>query len=134
MVGTWSYEPFGNDAAADWAFELDDADSWQIVADLLTTYLSATGANEEADQLAVAAAEVIAHGLARQTQDDAYTEPVGEYVERLGPPSEALVSLGIEAIDKVAAHSALSAAWRETDDDQEWRDSLERLRGALASA
>ena len=38
-MGAWSVEPFGNDVAADWAWELEDESDWGVVDDALADAL-----------------------------------------------------------------------------------------------
>ena len=38
-MGTWSYEPFGNDTANDWADELEDVTDFSVIEATLQTAL-----------------------------------------------------------------------------------------------
>ena len=106
-MGTWSGQPFGSDSAGDWAFDLDDA------------------------VVAIAAAEVVAHGLGRPTQSDAYTESVGTFVQRVGRPDAALVAIALEALAaSTSPESELSELWAD-EDSAEWLDANEALKNAL---
>ena len=82
--------------------------------------------------IAVAAAEVVAHGLGHATQRDAYTEEVDSFIARAGRPTEDTVALAIAAL--VAAcgpGSELAADWAGTGDPG-WDESIEHLRAALS--
>jgi len=132
-MGTWSGEPFGNDAAADFAWELDDQKRWTVVRDALRAASRSEGPIDAATaEIAIAAAEVVAHALGRPTQSDAYTESVESFVIRARRPSPRLVR---EAERAVAAASAagdeLAELWTEAD-AQELHDANGRLLRALA--
>ena len=67
-MGTWSGEPFGNDVAADFAWELDEQKRWNVVRDALREALrSKELLDADTACIAIAAAEVVAHGLGRPT-------------------------------------------------------------------
>ena len=83
-MGTWSHEPFGNDDAADWAYELEEAKDLSPVEAALDAVLENDGYVEAPEATcAVAAVEVIAKVLGRGTQSDAYTESVDRWVKQL---------------------------------------------------
>jgi len=134
-MGAWSHEPFGNDTATDWAYELEDCPDLSHIERALDRvlqcgdeYLEATEAEE-----AVAAVEVIAQLLGRPTQTDAYTETVKEWARQTSAkPSEALKSKARQVLTRVAGdNSELRELWSESDDAQSWITSLQRLRDAL---
>ena len=134
-MGTWSHEPFGNDTATDWAYDLKDCPDLSHVEKALDRvlqggdeYLEATEAEE-----AVAAVEVIAQLLGRPTQTDAYTETVREWVRKTSAkPSPALKSKAIQVLARVAGdNSELRELWSESDEVESWNTSLQRLRDAL---
>lgn len=130
-MGAWSVEPFGNDEAGDWAWELDGAKSWHFIGDALRYYLGVKEPDDSDDTIAVAAAEVVAHGLGRATQDDSYTESVTAYVERMGEPSADIVDLAQRALAKVSAEeSELASLWDDEEQGPAWRDAV----GAIADA
>lgn len=133
-MGTWSGEPFGNDAAADWAWELDDAESWDIVFEALQVVLDEDPATLDADTagVAIAAAEVVAHHLGRPTQSDAYTDNVSNFVGRAHERPADLVAVALRALDiATAAEGELAELWAE-DDAGDWHSANERLREALS--
>ena len=75
-MGAWSAEPFGNDTAADWAWELEESSDWTVVAQTLQAALSADEPiDSDIATTAIAAAEVVAPGLA------AATRPTSELTE-----------------------------------------------------
>jgi hypothetical protein len=129
-MGARSAEPFGNDPAADWARELDEAENWDLVLDALTGVLGVEPATIDADvaTVAIAAAEVVAHARGRPTQSDAYTESVTAFVERLPNPPSGIVPLALSALESAASPKGeLAELWSDSGSD-EWavaRASLE---------
>ena len=132
-MGTWSGEPFGNDEAADWAWELDGADDWDIVRTALRDVIDGDHDAPDADAatLAIAAAEVVAHHRGRPTQSDSYTESVSSVVSRVSEPPADMVAVALTALDIATAPGGeLAELW--SDDDEEWRGATDRLREALS--
>jgi len=80
---------------------------------------------------AIAAAEVVAHGLGRPTQSDAYTESVEALVSRASRPNKRLARQAAAAVDAATRDDGeLAQLWAEAG-DSEWRVAISRLRGAL---
>lgn len=134
-MGTWSHEPFGNDDAADWAYELEEAKDLSPVEAALDAVLENDGYVEAPEATcAVAAVEVIAKVLGRGTQSDAYTESVDRWVKQLRVmPSRALLIKARRALDRILGEeSELKELWHEGDAD-EWEASLATLRTVVGT-
>lgn len=130
-MGAWSGEPFGNAVAADWVWELEDVEDWDVVRAALASARTDAALDEETATIALAAAEVVAHGIGRATQDDAYTGEVTAFVVRAGVPAPELVAEARVAVARAAApEGALARTWAECGDEH-WRESVERLTLAL---
>jgi hypothetical protein len=131
-MGAWSGEPFGNDIAADWAWDLEETRDWAIVLSALDEALAPDAPlDEHTATIALAAAEVVAHGLGRPTQDDAYTGEVTAFVSRAPAPSGDMVALALTAVGRAAdPYGRLGRTWAECGNDA-WRESIERLANAL---
>lgn len=133
-MGTWSGEPFGNDSAADFAWSLDGQKRWAVVREALrAASSSAEPIDAETAEIAIAAAEVVAHGLGRPTQSDSFTESVEGFAARARRPSPRLAREAERAV--VAANAAegeLAELWADAE-AQEWHDSNARLLRALAT-
>jgi hypothetical protein len=131
-MGTWSGEPFGNDVAADFAGELDEQKRWNVVRGALREALrSEEPLDADTAAIAIAAAEVVAHGLGRPTQSDAYTESVEGFVGRARKPSGRLVRDAERAVAVAASvDGELAELWAEGD-AKEWHDANKRLVSAL---
>lgn len=133
-MGAWSVEPFGNDVAADWAWELEEESDWSIVEDALADALDdVEDIDHDTAIIAVAAAEVVAHGLGHATQRDAYTEEVEFFIARAGRPTDDTVALAVAALNAACgAGSELAAEWAGAGDPG-WGEAIEQLRAALTS-
>ena len=130
-MGTWSGDPFGNDSAADWAWELDGQNDWDLVRAALETAVEAGDAVDDDDAvMAIAAAEAVAHGLGRPTQVSAYTESVAAFATRAPTPPPDLVQLALDALAiATGPASGLTELW--ADDPVEWNDANAKLEAAL---
>ncbi|WP_291519399.1 DUF4259 domain-containing protein [Acidovorax sp.] len=134
-MGTWSHEPFGNDDAKDWAYELEDANDLSLIESALDIalesedYLEATEASE-----AVAAVEVLAKLLGRGTQTDSYTEKVDEWVKSISAkPDAALVAKAMLTLERVLGEkSELRELWEESG-EEEWLGSIRALQSAISA-
>jgi hypothetical protein len=135
-MGAWSAEPFGNDTAADWAWELDEAESWDLVLDALTAVLEEEPATVDADvaMVAIAAAEVVANAAGKPTQSDVYTESVTGFVERLPNPPLGIVPVALTALEIAASpEGELAELWSDGGSD-EWAAVIARVRESLSAA
>lgn len=135
-MGTWSHEPFGNDTASDWTYELEETKDLSLIETALDNvlemgedYLEAPTAEE-----AIGAVEVLAKLLGRGTQSDAYTEKVDDWVKSIKQkPSPALLQKAQVAIGRILADdSELLELWRDSDDFEAWQASLALLRDAVS--
>jgi hypothetical protein len=132
-MGTWSAEPVGNDTAADFVTELDGQKRWTIVRAAFAEAMK-TGPALDSDvaATAIAAAEVVAHGLGRPTQNDAYTESIQQFVGRARRPNRRLADQAIQAVTVAGSpEGELAELWDE-DDASEWREALDRLKASLS--
>ncbi len=134
-MGAWSHEPFGNDTACDWAYELEGqrdfshtARTIQSVLDNGAGYLEVSPATE-----AVAAAEVLARSLGRGTQHDTYTEDVDAWLATVdAKPSSELLRLADQALSRILGpDSELRELWEESQEFDAWKASVETLQAAL---
>ena len=134
-MGAWSHEPFGNDEANDWAYELEEAEDLSHVEAALDAVLDADGYLQAPEaSCAIGAIEVIAKLLGKGTQSDAYTEKVDEWVKTVRvKPSRALLDKARRALDRIRGKdSELKDLWHE-DDATEWEASLKALSTAVSA-
>ena len=110
-MGAWSHEPFGNDTANDWAYDLEKTKDLSHIEAALdsvlkqgATYLEASNAEE-----AIGAIEALAKLLGRGTQSDAYTEKVDAWVKAIKQkPSAALLQKARKVIAPIGLSSAFA--------------------------
>jgi hypothetical protein len=130
-MGTWSHEPFGNDTANDWAYELEETTDLSLIESTLDKviaqadqYLDASEGEE-----AVAAIEVLAKLIGHGSQSDSYTAKVDIWVASLTEkPSAELLQKAQRAIEKILAEdSELHALWRESTGFASWTASMAHL-------
>lgn len=136
-MGAWSHEPFGNDTAGDWSYELEESEGLQFLQE---TFEKVIAEGEEylegpEGEEAVAAADVLARLAGHERKQDAHTEEVDAWVaactEKPGPD---LLSLAVRALDRVLApDSELAELWEEGEGGGEWRAGVEALRSLLAA-
>ncbi|MGH1379210.1 MAG: DUF4259 domain-containing protein [Alphaproteobacteria bacterium] len=133
-MGAWSHEPFGNDTACDWAYELKETTDLSLIEDAIETAAQSSGYLEayEAEE-AIAAIEVMAKLLGRGTQSDAYTEAVDQWIlNTKEKPSDALIYKATSAINCILSeNSELADLW---EGKEEWINSTNHLKSILESA
>jgi hypothetical protein len=134
-MGTWSHEPFGNDTAGDWAYELVESEDLLYLEATLDKVLEHSGYLEAPDaEEAIAAVEVVAKLLGKGTQTDAYTEEVDAWVASIKQkPSTALLQKAQRTLQRVVSdESELRELWSESEEAEKWKSSIAGLRSAVA--
>lgn len=136
-MGTWSHEPFGNDAANDWAYELEAGGGLDLVEGALDKVLDVGDGYVDAGDAeeAVAAIEVLAKLLGKGTQSDSYTKKIDAWVAaNRDAPHPVLLQKAHRVLARIAGKdSELAELWDEGDpaDANAWRASLATLQRAL---
>lgn len=130
-MGTWGVGSFENDDAADWVWELAEADA-ALLSSVLSQVLQNTGYLEAPDcARAVAAAEVVAALSNRPATN--LPEEVSEFVRRIGAaPNPELVSSARAAMARIRSSSELQELWKLSDHNAEWLQSIADLESRLA--
>src|SRR5689334_20327038 len=127
-MGAWSHEPFGNDTANDWVYDLEGTKDFSLIETALDNVLETSEEYLEAPtaEEAVAAIEVLAKLLRRGTQADAYTEKVDAWVKSIKQePTAALLEKAHRAIDRILGKdSELLELWQEGEDSEKWQSSI----------
>ena len=136
-MGTWAVDAFGNDYAQDWAQDLQEISNLDAVEDTLNTALD-TGAGElEAPFAAEAlvAIEVLARLQGKGGAASADSKAVDEWVEARKPKARRRADLEEKALQVIARilsdQSELRELWAESEHYEEWRASVEELRGRV---
>ena len=131
-MGAWLHEPFGNDDALDWVYQLEDVKDESVLARVFNRAIENQDDYLEADDgfVIVAAAEVVAKLLGKGTQQDGYTEQVDAWVKSVDfQPSADLLAKAQTALDLVLGEeSELNELWAEAEDRDNWRSSVEALK------
>lgn len=132
-MGTWDVGPFGNDDAADFAFELDDAPAHTRVEMIGAVLERVANPADDDPRLsdaprAVAAAALIAAqypGGAPVTSIHGPTTPMPEFPAYLR-------NLAINALDRVITTPTwLAEDWDATPHRPAWRQTISELRKVL---
>jgi hypothetical protein len=130
-MGAWSAEPFGNDTAADFAWELEESRDWARVEGALAEALVDEQLDADTASVAIAAAEIVAHGLGSPTQSDSYTQSVEAFISRVGAPPADLVGKAKQALTAAESPDGeLSQLWEESGIG-DWAAENARLMAAL---
>ena len=131
-MGTWALDAFGNDYAMDWAQDLHDYKTLELVETTLDNVIDSTQAELEAPFAAeaLAALEVIARLLGRPGEDDPATAEVDEWVaackKKVTPP---LLDKARLAFDKIMAEtSELRQLWQDSEHFADWQADVADLR------
>lgn len=134
-MGAWSPEPFGNDTANDWAYDLDNVTDLSYIEKTIdraleagAKYLGVSDAEE-----AIAAVEVLAHLMGKPTQQDSYTAKVETWVRTVkAKPNPALRNKARQLLQRVISEeSELQELWNESDEANDWQKTIQKLRRAL---
>lgn len=132
-VGTWDIEPFGNDDAADFADELDDAPAQariEMIGAALDRVANPAGDDPRLSEAprAVAAAALVA----AQCPGGAPVTSTYGPVTPMPPFPAYLRSLAIDALDRVITTPTwLAEDWDATPDGPAWHRSVAALRAVL---
>ncbi|SAI13291.1 Uncharacterised protein [Bordetella ansorpii] len=139
-MGTWSHQPFGNDAAHDWVTGIVGEGHLAYLEDTLDAVLADPDDDGDIDagdaQFAVAAAEVIAASLGRGTMPaEEYPDAIVAWLVALkGQPVKALQAKAVQVLDAIIepGTSELADLWEESGDET-WLESIARLRAAVSA-
>ncbi|WP_417067100.1 DUF4259 domain-containing protein [Niveibacterium terrae] len=134
-MGAWSHEPFGNDDANDWAYDLESVNDLSLVETALDQALEAEDYLEAPEaSTAVAAVEVLAKLRGRGTQTDSYTKKIDEWVKSVNiQPGPELIKKAMRLLARVVSeNSELKELWDEAGPD-EWVASITALHKAISS-
>ena len=131
-MGTWALDAFGNDYAMDWAQDLQEYKTLELVETTLDNVIDSTEEELEAPFAAeaLAALEVIARLQGRPGAPDPATEEVDEWVaackKKITPPLLDKARLAFERI--VSESSELRQLWQESEHFEEWQAEVAALR------
>ena len=131
-MGTWALDAFGNDYAMDWAQDLHEYKTLELVETTLDNVIDSQETELEAPFAAeaLAALEVIARLLGKPGEDDPATLEVDEWVaackKKVTPP---LLEKARLAFDRIAAEtSELRQLWQDSEHYADWQADVAGLR------
>ena len=131
-MGTWALDAFGNDYAMDWAQDLQEYKTLELVETTLDNVIDSTEEELEAPFAAeaLAALDVIARLLGKPGPADPATEEVDEWVaackKKITPQLLDKARLAFERIGSES--SELRQLWQESEHFDAWQADVEALR------
>ena len=136
-MGTWATDAFGNDYAMDWAQDLHEYKTLELVETTLDNVIDSQEAELEAPFAAeaLAALEVIARLLGQPDEgaDDPATAEVDEWVaackKKVTPPLLEKARLAFERI--MAESSELRQLWQDSEHFTDWQADVAALRARV---
>jgi len=136
-LGAWGVGTFENDTACDYAAEVADGKDLSRIEATLDAVLAAGATHLEAPDAeeALAAADIIARLGGRFGQRDAYTATIDEWITRIKlQPSKQLVEKARGSIARIMKEpSEIVDLWRDSDEFEMWKSSVEDLTARLSS-
>lgn len=136
-MGAWGTDPFGNDTACDWVYDLESTSNLSFIEQTLqrvhdsgSDCLDAAIADE-----AIAAADTICRLCGHFYDQNDYTEQLDRWVDSHSNlmPSLALIASATKAIYRIKSEpSELLELWMESDES--WLEDLERLLQRLGDS
>ena len=134
-MGTWATDAFGNDYAMDWAQDLHEYKTLELVETTLDNVIDSQEAELEAPFAAeaLAALEVIARLQGQPGDNDPATAEVDEWVaackKKVTPP---LLDKARLAFDKIGAEaSELRQLWQDSEHYADWQADVAALRARV---
>ncbi|OBV37537.1 DUF4259 domain-containing protein [Janthinobacterium psychrotolerans] len=131
-MATWALDAFGNDYAMDWAQDLHEYKTLELVETTLDNVIDSTEAELQAPFAAeaLAALDVIARLQGRPGAPDAATAEVDEWVaacrKKVTPQILDKARLAFERI--LSDASELRQLWQESEHGDEWQAEVAALR------
>ncbi|MEP4079211.1 DUF4259 domain-containing protein [Haloferula sp.] len=134
-MDAWEADAFGNDTANDWLAEVVETSDLQMIHDAFDTVLGSGDENIElqAGEEAYAAAEIVAWLSGHPGKTGDHGDLIEGWMENHELEfSEALANKAKKSIDRAFNHpSELREAWEESDDFDEWKSELTKLKDRL---
>lgn len=137
-MGTWSYEPFGNDYSCDWTYRLIRRKNMSLIESTLKKVFK-VGPDDIDPRFinnAVGAIEVLAKMLGQGTQCDAYTEDLDEWVKAMNQaPSPKLLRIAKHVIEYIlqAKELYVHTSWIEKENYVLWLETMCQLHKTVTA-
>lgn len=121
-MGAWSHEPFGNDDAGDWIYELEESTDLSAIERALAAVTTQAEEYLEAPECssALAAAEIVAALIGHPVAT--LPESAAAWVKGRAKPDGALIAQAKSAVAAVLGGSELQELWEESDDYAQWQE------------
>jgi Domain of unknown function (DUF4259) len=138
-MGIWDTSSFGNDDAADWAWQFEEADGLQLIEETLDGVFEEESSDDFIESStgceAVAACEVIARMKGFGTPPTVYSEAADKWAAAHPiKPSEEMLAKADAALDLVMSEkSELCECWKESEFFEEWKTNVADLKKRLRS-
>lgn len=136
-MGAWDSDPFGNDSACDWIYQLETVNDLSLIENTLKAVIEVGGEyleSFEAEQ-AVAAVDTIARLKGNFYVKNPSTETLDKWVESNNfEINSELIDLSVKVLDRIqTAPSELLELWEESDEFSNWKKHLEDLKIRISS-
>jgi hypothetical protein len=139
FMGSWDCDPFGNDTACDWKYDVERTDDLSFISKTIEDIIQVGDKciNPRRAEKAIAAADTLARLRGKFYVRNAYTKSLDEWVANhpIIPPRDLLDSAS-RAIDRILTPpSELLELWGEGGDKNEnfnrWKKHLRDLQDRL---
>src|SRR4051812_6607626 len=133
-MGTWGYKTFENDGAADWLYDLEEAEDTKFLLTPIKAILRTKGKADLDDCLeSLAAAEVMAGSRYEPSKD--VPRIARSWIKKIAfVAKDADLKLAIRAVEKLCQDSQLKDAWQEEGKLAPWLKEVKQLSKRLAAA
>jgi hypothetical protein len=130
-MGAWSHEPFGNDDAGDWIYELEDSTDFSVIERTLAAVVTQAADYLEAPECtsALAAAEIVAALIGHPVAT--LPESAAAWVRGKAKPDDALIAQAKSAVTAILGASELQELWEESDHYAKWQEVTKDLLARL---
>ena len=134
-MGAWDCDPFGNDTACGWKYDLEKTDDLSFICETIEKIHAAGSEYLEAPEAekAIAAADALARLRGKFYKRSSSTRFLDNWVAShpITPPKELLDS-AIRAIDRILTEpSELLELWGESEKFGDWKKHVADLQGRL---
>lgn len=133
-MGTWGFKTFENDGAADWLYDLEEAEQHEFLFKPIRDALKAKGKIDIDDCLeSLAAAEVMAGSRYEPPKD--LPRIARSWIKRTAfVAKDADLKLAIRAVEKICKKSELKDTWESEGKLTPWLKEVKELSKRLANA
>jgi len=138
-MGAWDVGPFGNDDAADWAWQFDEVDGLELLDETLDNVFEEANSDDYVEaptgSEAVAPCEVIARMKGKGGERTVYSGSADKWIVSHGnSPKQELVTKAIKALDIVMSEkSELYQLWKDSEMFVDFQASIADLRQRMNS-